>query len=142
MGQIDLANTLDVTRGLVDIDSTTGREGDCVSWMAALLRDAGLQVVEQPVDGARRNIYASQGQADVVFSTHLDCVPPFFPSRVDGELLFGRGACDAKGAAAAQVAAFEMLRRRAVTNVGLLFVVGEERGSDGARAAQALAPGS
>ncbi|HUP40837.1 MAG TPA: hypothetical protein VM115_12010, partial [Vicinamibacterales bacterium] len=66
-----------VTRGLVDIDSTTGREGDCVLWMATLLSDAGYGVVEQVVDGSRRNIYAAFGKADVVLSTHLDCVPPF-----------------------------------------------------------------
>ena len=141
MGQIDLADVLTVVRGLVDIDSTTGREGECVSWMASLLRSGGFDVVEQTVDGPRRNIYASTGKAEVVLSTHLDCVPPFFPSRVEGDLLFGRGSCDAKGAAAAQVAAVDALRRRGVTNVGLLFVVGEERGSDGARAAQSLATG-
>ena len=142
MGQIDLADILAVTRGLVDIDSTTGREGDCVSWMASLLRGAGYEVVEQVVDGPRRNIYASLGTAEVVLSTHLDCVPPFFPSRIEGDLLFGRGSCDAKGAAAAQIAGLESLRRQGLTNVGLLFVVGEERGSDGARAAQSLASGS
>jgi acetylornithine deacetylase len=139
---IDLRNVVAVTRQLVDIDSTTGREGDCVAWMAALLRDAGYRVVEQPVDGSRRNIYASLGTAEVVFSTHLDCVPPFFPSRIDGDVLFGRGSCDAKGAAAAQVASVETLRRQNVTNLGLLFVVGEERGSDGAKLAQALASSS
>ena len=67
------------------------------------------------------------------FSTHFDCVPPFFPSRVEGDRLYGRGACDAKGILAAQVAAAERLRRAGETRVGLLFVVGEERGSDGAR---------
>ena len=78
----------------------------------------------------------------MVLSTHLDCVPPFFPSRVEGDRLFGRGSCDAKGIAAAQVAAVESLRRDGVSNLGLLFVVGEERGSDGAKAAQSLASGS
>ena len=142
MGPVDLTDVIAVTRGLVDIDSTSGREGDCVAWMANLLRGAGYGVVEQVVDGPRRNIFAALGKADVVLSTHLDCVPPFSPSRVEGDLLFGRGSCDAKGAAASQVAAAETLRRRGTTNVGLLFVVGEERGSDGAKAAQCLAPGS
>jgi len=94
------------------------------------------------VDGPRRNIYAAFGKADVVLSTHLDCVPPFFPSHLDADLLFGRGSCDAKGIAACQVAAVEQLRREGISNVGLLFVVGEERGSDGAKTAQALASGS
>jgi acetylornithine deacetylase len=139
---VDLTDVVAVTRELVDIDSTTGREGDCVLWMATLLSDAGYGVVEQVVDGPRRNIYAAFGKADVVLSTHLDCVPPFFPSHLDGDTLYGRGSCDAKGIAACQVAAVEQLRREGISTVGLLFVVGEERGSDGAKAAQSLASGS
>ena len=142
MGQIDLADVVTVTRSLVDIDSTTGREGDVVLWLATLLSEAGYGVVEQIVDGNRRNIYAAFGKADVVLSTHLDCVPPFIPSTLKGDTLYGRGSCDAKGAAASQVAAVEQLRCESITNVGLLFVVGEERGSDGAKLAQKLASGS
>jgi acetylornithine deacetylase len=77
-----------------------------------------------------------------VLSTHIDCVPPFFPSRVEGGVLYGRGACDAKGALAAQVIAAERLRASGHESVGLLFVVGEERGSDGAVAANSLPPGA
>jgi acetylornithine deacetylase len=77
-----------------------------------------------------------------VLSTHFDCVPPFFPSRVDGDRLYGRGACDAKGILAAQVAAVDRLRREGETRVGLLFVVGEERGSDGAKLANGAASGT
>jgi acetylornithine deacetylase len=142
MGPIDLADILSVTRALVDLDSTTGREGECAAWVAQALRQAGYDVVEQDVDGPRRNVYAALGRPHVVLSTHLDCVPPFFPSRLEGDLLFGRGACDAKGIAAAQIAAVEALRRQGRTNLGLLFVVGEERGSDGAKAARQLGPSS
>ncbi len=137
-----LTDVVTVARNLVDIDSTTGREGECVLWMASLLREAGYGVVEQVVEGPRRNVFAALGRADVVLSTHLDCVPPFFSSRLEGDTLFGRGSCDAKGIAASQIAAVERLRQEGITNVGLLFVVGEERGSDGAKAAQAIAPGS
>ncbi len=139
---IDLTDVVGVTSALVDIESTTGREGDVALRVATLLRHAGYEVVEQVVDGTRRNIFASLGKADVVFSTHLDCVPPFFPSRRAGDRLFGRGSCDAKGAAASQMAALEQLRRDGVANVGVLFVVGEERGSDGAKVAHRLACGS
>ena len=139
---MDLADVVAVTRALVDIDSTTGREGEAVLWLATLLRGAGYEVIEQSVEGSRRNIYAGSGKAQVVMSTHLDCVPPFFSSRQEGDTIYGRGSCDAKGAAASQVAAAEKLRREGVTNVGLLFVVGEERGSDGARLADQLASGS
>jgi acetylornithine deacetylase len=78
----------------------------------------------------------------IVFSTHFDCVPPFFSSRVDGDRLYGRGSCDAKGILAAQVAAADRLRHEGERRVGLLFVVGEERGSDGARKANETANGS
>ncbi len=78
----------------------------------------------------------------VVLSTHYDCVPPFFPSRIENGRLYGRGACDAKGILAAQIAAAERLRASGERRVGLLFVVGEERGSDGAMAANGTPPGS
>jgi acetylornithine deacetylase len=68
-------------------------------------------------------------------------VPPFFASREERGLLFGRGACDAKGILAAQVAAAERLHAVGEDRVALLFVVGEERGSDGALVANDLAPG-
>jgi acetylornithine deacetylase len=75
-----------------------------------------------------------------VYSTHLDCVPPYVPLREDDEWLRGRGVCDAKGIAAAMVTAAERLAERGERRIGLLFVVGEENGSDGALAAAALEP--
>ena len=130
-----------LTRALVDIDSTTGREGEAGRWLANDLRDRGFSVITQPVDDSRFNIVATVGAPAVVLSTHFDCVPPFFPSRVEGDRLYGRGACDAKGILAAEIAAVEVLRRAGETRVGLLFVVGEERGSDGAKIANRAADG-
>ena len=130
-----------LTRALVDIDSTTGREGDAGRWLAARLRDLGYTVTEQPVSEGRFNVFARLAAPPrVVFSTHFDCVPPFFPSREEHGMVFGRGSCDAKGILAAQLAAAERLRAEGETRLGLLFVVGEERGSDGARIANDLAP--
>ena len=130
-----------LARALVDIDSTTGREGEAGRWLARYLREAGFTVAEQSVDDTRFNILATVQSPSVVLSTHFDCVPPFFPSRIDGDRLCGRGACDAKGILAAQVAAADRLRRDGETRVGLLFVVGEERGSDGAKLADRAANG-
>ena len=133
---------VELTRSLVDIDSTTGREGEAGRWLAEYLRGHGFPVTEQPVDEHRFNIVVAPGRPSVCLSTHFDCVPPFFPSRVEGDRIHGRGACDAKGILAAQVAAADVLRRRYGIAVGLLFVVGEERGSDGARRANgSAAPG-
>jgi acetylornithine deacetylase len=129
------------TRSLVDIDSTTGREGEAGQWLACELRARGYEVVEQAVSRDRINLFARLADPPrVVFSTHYDCVPPFFPSREEGGLLFGRGACDAKGILAAQLAAAERLRAGGETRIALLFVAGEERGSDGARVANEHAP--
>jgi acetylornithine deacetylase len=130
-----------LTRALVDIDSTTGREAEVGRSLAGFLRERGFAVTEIPVDGTRFDILATAGTPDVVFSTHFDCVPPFFPSRIEGGRIVGRGACDAKGILAAQVAAADRIKRSGETRVGLLFVVGEERGSDGAKAANLMADG-
>jgi acetylornithine deacetylase len=138
----DPVDVVSLTRSLVDIDSTTGREGDAGRWLAEYLRTRGFAVTEQPVDDHRINVIAAAGTPVVTFSTHFDCVPPFFGSRVESGRIYGRGACDAKGILAAQVAAADLLRREGETRVALLFVVGEERGSDGARVANHAASGS
>jgi acetylornithine deacetylase len=138
---MDPIDPVALARGLVDIDSTTGREGEAGAWLAQLLRERGYLVEEQPVTEGRFNVYARlDAPPELVFSTHVDCVPPFFPSREERGLLFGRGSCDAKGILAAQLAAAERLRAAGERRIALLFVVGEERGSDGARVANARPP--
>ena len=127
-------------RSLIDIDSTTGREAEAGAWLVRFLRDRGYRVVEQPIAGGRFNVFAQDQSPRIVFSTHFDCVPPFFSSRKERGLLFGRGSCDAKGILAAQLTAAERLRVGGERRVGLLFVAGEERGSDGARVANEHAP--
>ena len=132
-------NVLEFARELIDIDSTTGREQAAGDWLAANLRALGYTVEEQPVRDGRRNVVATLDDPVVVLSTHFDCVPPHIPSSVRDGRLYGRGACDAKGILAAQVGAVERLRAAGETRVGMLFVVGEERGSDGADVANAHA---
>jgi acetylornithine deacetylase len=130
-----------LTRSLVDIDSTTGREAEVGAWLARYLRERGYKVTEQPVADGRFNVFARlDAPPAIVFSTHFDCVPPFFSSREERGLLFGRGSCDAKGILAAQVAAAERLRQAGETRIALLFLAGEERGSDGARVANEQPP--
>jgi acetylornithine deacetylase len=139
---MDPLTQIRLTRELVDIDSTTGREGEAGAWIAATLRRLGYDVAEQPVSEGRFNVMATAGRPEVVFSTHFDCVPPFFPSREENGRLHGRGSCDAKGILVAQIAAAERLRAAGESRLGLLFVVGEERGSDGARTANRTPAGS
>ncbi|HZQ92163.1 MAG TPA: M20/M25/M40 family metallo-hydrolase [Terriglobales bacterium] len=127
---------LRLTRELVDIESTTGREADVGNFLLARLASLGWEARAMAVEEGRFNVHATlPGPAPVTyFSTHMDTVPPFIPSSEDDQRIYGRGSCDAKGIIAAQIAAAERLRARNIP-VGLLFVVGEERDSLGAMVA-------
>lgn len=128
-----------LTRALIDIDSVTGRErriGDFLfDWLSALAARSGGTVERMPVAEDRFNVFAAWGRPEVVLSTHMDTVPPFFPSSEDDEHIHGRGACDTKGGIAAMLGAAEELLAAGRNGFGLLFVVGEETDSLGAQAA-------
>jgi acetylornithine deacetylase len=132
-------NVFELTRSLVDIESITENEAAVGAYLldhlSKLAARTGGRAERMNVEGTRFNVLATWGEPRVTMSTHMDTVPPFFPSREDGEFIWGRGACDAKGLIAAMVAAAERLRGEGVTNFGMLFVVGEERNSAGAYAA-------
>lgn len=136
---MDSLTQIRLTRELIDIDSTTGREAEAGAFIARTLESLGYQVTRQPVADGRFNVLATLDTPRLVFSTHFDCVPPFFKSREADGRVYGRGACDAKGILMAQVAAAERLRASGEQRIGLLFVVGEERGSDGAKLANTIA---
>src|SRR5215469_14105199 len=126
-----------LTRRLVDIESISGNEGVVGLFLADQLRQLGYDVLVMSVEGERNNVYATSPEEPnpaIVFSTHMDTVPPFIPSREDETRIYGRGSCDAKGIIAAQIAAAEQLRNQGIY-VGLLFLVGEERDSLGAMVA-------
>jgi len=153
------------TRQLCEIESTTYHEGEVGEFLADFLTRRGWAVEKTPVEqskenpggGARWNVYAgmagerpdlhptdqdlSAGTPDLVFSTHMDTVPPYIGFSEDEEFLYGRGVCDAKGILAAQVAAAEALREEGY-KIGLLFLSGEERDSAGAVAANKAPKGS
>jgi acetylornithine deacetylase len=148
-------DAIDLTRKLVNIESTSYREGAVGAFLADFLAALHYAVERMPVEqrdpspapgsdaGERFNVYAALPGVtpDVVLSTHMDTVPPFFGCTEDDEFLYGRGTCDAKGIIAAQVAAADRLREAGV-KVGLLFVVGEERDSAGAKTANRSPRGS
>ncbi|MCL4865026.1 MAG: M20/M25/M40 family metallo-hydrolase [Gemmatimonadales bacterium] len=129
-----------LTKALVALDTPTGAEAAATDLMDRTLRELGWQVHRQAVEPGRDNLYAWREPPELVFTTHLDCVPPYVPLREDAERIWGRGSCDAKGIAAAMVAAAERLAALGERRIGLLFVVGEEDGSEGALAAAALEP--
>jgi acetylornithine deacetylase len=136
---------------LCEIESTTYHEGAVGDFLADFLARHGWEVEKTPVAqppesaaaGERWNVYAGgAGQTpDLVFSTHMDTVPPYIPFSEDGDFMYGRGVSDAKGIIAAQIAAAEALRT-AGFHIGLLFVSGEERDSAGAKAANLQPKGS
>src|SRR3954470_8085685 len=123
---------------LLAIQSSTGSEGPAVDFIARWLLARGGNVTPQEVAKGRAKVWASQSGDGVTLSTHLDTVPPYIPPRLEGKRLYGRGACDAKGIAAAMLCAAERLAGAGEQRVDPLFVVGEEKGSDGARAANHL----
>ncbi len=132
--------TIALARQLIDIESITGNEAAVGEFLLAKLRELGFAAEKMPVEGTRFNIYAHCGQPPVlVFSTHIDTVPPFFPSREDDQRIYGRGACDTKGIIAAMLNAAVRLKLENAP-IGLLFVVGEERDSLGAKVANQHAP--
>lgn len=140
-----------LTRELVSVESTTYNEGAVGDFLEGFLAGRGWAVEKTPVPqpaenlggGARWNVYACEaGQTPgLVFSTHMDTVPPYIPFSEDAEFMYGRGVSDAKGIIAAQVAAAETLRSEGI-RVGLLFVSGEERDSAGAKVANETPKGS
>ena len=133
-------DALELTRALVALETPTGSEGPATDLLDGMLRRMGYQTVRQPVTKGRENLLGYREQPELVFSTHLDTVPPYIPLWEDDQAIHGRGSCDAKGQAAAMFAAAEQLAARGERRIGLLFLVGEENGSDGARAAGDLGP--
>src|ERR1043166_4704798 len=135
-----------LTRSLVDIESVTGCEKAVGDFLFAALEQltasSGGKTERMHVGPDRFNVLATWGTPTVVLSTHMDTVPPFCPSSEDSEFVRGRGACDAKGIAAAMICAAEQLCAARTRNFGLLFVVGEEKDSLGALTASQQSRGT
>jgi acetylornithine deacetylase len=129
-------NVFELTRQLIDIPSVTGDELAVGEFLARHLEELGYRVERQEVATERFNVIAATEEPPrIVFSTHMDTVPPFIESSEDEEFIYGRGACDAKGIIAAQIFAAQRLRDEGMNEVGLLFTVDEEMASLGAQVA-------
>ena len=127
---------------LLAIQSTSGAEGGAVEFVSRWLIGRGWNVELQEVSRGRANVWATHKGHGVAFSTHLDTVPPFVASREDEDHIWGRGACDTKGIIASMIKAVEALLAAGQRDIGLLFVVGEERNSAGAYKAATTPRGS
>ncbi|MBL0939834.1 MAG: M20/M25/M40 family metallo-hydrolase [Gemmatimonadaceae bacterium] len=133
-----MSDVVTLATELLSIESTTGREREAVDFVARWLVANGWNVSLQEVEPGRSNVWATRKGGGVTFSTHLDTVPPYVAPRLEGNRLYGRGSADAKGLAAAMMVAAQRLADSGEERVDLLFVVGEEKGSPGARAANRL----
>jgi acetylornithine deacetylase len=128
----------ELTKFLINLKSPTGEEQEISQFLFDYIQKLGFTVELQEVTPGRFNVYAKCGNPRVVLSTHLDTVRPVLSISEDDHYIYGRGACDAKGIMAAQIKAGKKLIQRGTQNFGLLFVVGEEGGSDGAVKANQL----
>ncbi len=131
-------HVFELTRRLIEIPSISGDEKAVAEFLAGYLSRLGFVVELHEAEPGRPNLYAQRGTPDVVLSSHTDTVPPFVEFSEDEQFIYGRGACDAKGIIAAMVKAAESLVAANISDFGLLFVVGEEAGSAGARSANRM----
>src|SRR5215510_3747537 len=117
-------NVFELTRELIDIPSVTGEEPAVGQYLSDYLERLGYRVEKQEIGSGRFNVLATtESSPRIVFSTHMDTVPPFIAASEDDEFIYGRGSCDAKGIIAAQIFAAEQLRGGGVSDIGLLFTV-------------------
>ena len=140
-------NVFELTRALVDIESITGNEEQVGNYLFEHLSGLATRfdgcVERMDVEAHRFNVFAQFGSCPVVtLSTHMDTVPPFFAAREDDEHIWGRASADTKGIIASMIKAAEALLAAGERNLGLLFVVGEERNSAGAYRASQTPRGS
>src|SRR5205814_1659797 len=135
-----MTDVVSLAAELLAIQSTTGSEAAVIDFVSRWLVARGWNVTLQEVSRGRANVWGSRSSTDggVTLSTHVDTVPPFVPPRLEGKRLYGRGSSDAKGIAAAMMVAADRLVTEGEKRINVLFVVGEEKGSDGARAANNL----
>lgn len=129
---------IELTRSLVNIPSVTGDEGPVGRFLLEYLQNQGWNCRSQAVTGDRINVLAVREEPRILLTTHMDTVPPFFEFSQDEQFMYGRGVSDAKGLIAAMICAADGLLQEGISDVGLLFVVGEETESDGAWKAREL----
>ncbi len=127
---------------ILGIDSTSGKEAGLADFLAERLLTPYCRAEVFEVGDGTRNLLFSWGTPKVVFCSHLDTVPPYIPPKIDGEVVRGRGSCDAKGQIFAMYEACKVLESKGYDGFGLLLLAGEETGSYGAKAFREQHPGA
>lgn len=127
---------------MLEIDSTSGRESGFADFLAERLLTPDCHVEKYDVGDGTKNLLFSWGKPEIVFCSHIDTVPPYIPPVVDGEIIRGRGSCDAKGQVFAMYEACKILKAKGYDGFGLLLLAGEETGSFGAKSFRGQHPGA
>lgn len=123
---------------ILSIDSTSGKEVELADILSVEFAAPGRKVNVFEVGDGTRNVLVSWGTPKVIFCTHLDTVPPYLPPVFEEDVVKGRGSCDAKGQIFAMYEACKELEAKGCTDFGLLLLAGEETGSFGAKAFNAV----
>jgi len=133
-------STYETLIGLVSHYSPSGNEGEAVKWLVARMKSLGYD--KAFIDGAGNAVgLMGKGPKQVVLLGHVDTVsgeikvtlkPNPSPER-QAELLYGRGAVDAKGPLACFVDAVAQVGALDQHQFVVIGAVEEERDSQGAR---------
>ena len=123
---------------ILSVDSTSGKESELADILSVELAASGRKIDVFEVGDGTRNVLVSWGTPKVIFCTHLDTVPPYIPPVFEESVVRGRGSADAKGQIFAMYEACKELESKGCTDFGLLLLAGEETGSFGAKAFNAL----
>jgi succinyl-diaminopimelate desuccinylase len=114
------ADPIAIARDLLRCPTVTPAEGGAFAYLEGVLKKAGFTVhrpvFSEPGTADVENFYAriGSGKPHLVFAGHTDVVPPGdeatwthgpFAGDIAGDVLYGRGAVDMKGAVACFVAA-------------------------------------
>uniref|UniRef100_A0A0N5BSN9 M20_dimer domain-containing protein n=1 Tax=Strongyloides papillosus TaxID=174720 RepID=A0A0N5BSN9_STREA len=129
-------NVVQLLISLMEIESTTGNEKLLCNELKLFMEENNWAVTEQRMKNNefRKNLLITRKGVNiedikVLFNSHLDTVPPYIPPRIENDIIYGRGANDAKGQVSAMIVAGERLveeNEKLGEQIGFLFVVGEE----------------
>lgn len=88
-------NQRELLEGLLQIYSPSYQEQAAVDYLVAQMKDAGMRAFRDEAGNAIGVL--GEGPREIVMLGHIDTHPGFVKVERDGELLYGRGAVDAKG---------------------------------------------
>ncbi|MYD45904.1 MAG: succinyl-diaminopimelate desuccinylase [Gammaproteobacteria bacterium] len=128
-----MSEVLELCCELIRRESITPEDDGCQALIAKRLLALGFDVESFPADGVS-NLWATHGNNSplLVFAGHTDVVPvgaldrwtnPPFEPTINGEWLYGRGACDMKSGVASTIVAIERFVRQFPQHEGSLGIL-------------------